>query len=195
MANRWGNSGNSERLYILGLQNHCRGWLQLWNYKHLFIGRNVMTNLDSVLKSNDITLPTKVHLVKARVFPVVMYGCESWTIKKAECQKIYAFELWLLKKALESTLDFKEIQPVHPRGNQSWIFIGRTDAEAGTLKLWPPAVNNWLIRKDPDTGKRLKAGGEGDSTGWDGCMASPTQWTWVWVNSGSWWCTGRPGVL
>ena len=87
------------------------------------------------------------------VFPVVMYGCESWTVKKAECRKIYAFELWLLKKALESPLDFKEIQPVHPRGNQSWIFTGRTDAEAEILILWPPAVKNWLIRKDPDAGK------------------------------------------
>ena len=87
--------------------------------RHLLLGRKVMTNLHSISKSRDVTLPTKVHLVKAMVFPVVMYGCESWTIKKAECQKIYAFELWLLKKALESTLDFKEIQPVHPRGNQS----------------------------------------------------------------------------
>ena len=78
-----------------------------------------MTNRDGVLNSRNITLPTKVRIVKAMVFPVVMYGCESWTIKKAECRKIYAFELWLLKKALESPLDFKEIQPVHPRGNQS----------------------------------------------------------------------------
>ena len=78
-----------------------------------------MTNLDSILKSRDITLPTKVHVVKAMVFPVVMYGCESWTIKKAECQRIDVFELWCLEKTLESPLDFKEIQPVHPKGNQS----------------------------------------------------------------------------
>ena len=78
-----------------------------------------MTNLGGILKSRNITLPTEVHILKAMVFPVVMYGCESWTIKKAECRKIYAFELWLLKKALESPLDFKEIQPVHPKGNQS----------------------------------------------------------------------------
>ena len=83
MANRWRNSGKSGRLYFLGLQNHCRWWLQPWNLKTL-LGRKVMTNLDSILKSRDITLPTKVHLVKAMVFPVVMYGCESWTIKKAE---------------------------------------------------------------------------------------------------------------
>ena len=95
----------------------------------LLLRRKVMTNLDSILKSRDITLPTKVCLVKAMVFPVVMYGCESWTIKKAECQRIDAFETVVLEKTLESTLDCKEIQPVHPKGNQSWILIGRTDAE------------------------------------------------------------------
>ena len=96
-----------------------------------------MINLDSILKSRDITLPTKVHLVKAMVFPVVMYGCESWTVKKDECRRIDAFELWL-QKTLESPLDCKEIQPIHPKGDQSWVFIGRTDAEAETPILWPP---------------------------------------------------------
>ena len=96
-----------------------------------------MTNLDSILKSRDITLPTKVHLVKAMVFPVVMYGCESWTIKKAERRRIDAFELWSWRR-LESPLDCKETQPVHPKGGQSWVFIGRTDAEAETPILWPP---------------------------------------------------------
>ena len=100
-----------------------------------------MTNLDSIciLKSRDITLPTKVYLDKAMVFPVVMYGCESWTIKKAEHRRIDAFELWCWRKeTLESPLDFEEIQPIHPRGYQSQIFIGRTDAEAITPVLWPP---------------------------------------------------------
>ena len=97
-----------------------------------------MTNLDSILKSRDITLSTKVHLVKAMVFPVVMYECESWTVKKAECQRIDAFELWVLEKTLESPLDCKEIQPVHPKGDQSWVFFGRTDTEAVTPVLWPP---------------------------------------------------------
>ena len=103
----------------------------------LLLERKVMTNLDSILKSRDITLPTKVHLVKAMVFPVVMCGCESWTIKKAEHQRIDAFELWL-EKTLESLLDCKEIQPVHPKGDQSWVFIGGTDVEAETPILWPP---------------------------------------------------------
>ena len=94
--------------------------------RHLLLGRKVMPNLDSIFKSRDITLPTKVCLVKAMVFPVVMYGCESWTVKKAECQKIDPFELWCWKRPL----DCKEIQPVHPKGDQSWVFIGRTDVEA-----------------------------------------------------------------
>ena len=98
--------------------------------------RKAMTNLDSILKSRDITLPTKVHLVKAMVFPVVMYGCESWAIKKAECRRIDAFELWCWRR-LESPLDCKEIQPVYPKGDQFWVLIGRTDAEAETPILWP----------------------------------------------------------
>ena len=155
-----------------------------------------MTNLDSILKSRDITLPTKVRLVKAMVFLVVMYGCESWTIKKAECQRVDAFELWCW--TLESPLDCKEIQPVHSKGDQSWMFIGRTDAEAEAPILWPPDAKNRPIWKDPDAVKdwrREKKGMKGDERGWDGWMASPTQWTCVWVNSGSWWWSGRPGVL
>ena len=97
-----------------------------------------MTNLDSILRSRDITLPTKVHLVKAIVFPVVVYGCESWTMRKAEHRRIDAFELWCWKRLLRVPLDCKEIQPVHPRGDQSWVFIGRTDVEAETPVLWPP---------------------------------------------------------
>ena len=105
--------------------------------RHLLLGRKVMTNLDSILKSRDITLPAKVCLVKAMVFPVVMYGCESWSIKKAE-HRIDAFELWCWRRLFENPLDCKEIQPVHPKGDQSWVFIGRTDVEAETPILWPP---------------------------------------------------------
>ena len=110
----------------------------------LLLGRKAVTNLDSILKSRDITLPTKVHLVKAMVSPEVMYGCESWTIKKAECRRINAFELWYWRRLL-SPLDCREIQPVHPKGNQSWVFIGRTDTETETLILWPPEGKNQLI--------------------------------------------------
>ena len=113
---------------------------------------------------------------------------ESWAPKN------WCFWTVVLEKTLESPLDCKEIQPVRPKGNQSWIFIGRTDVEAETPILWPPDVKNWLMRKDWFW-ERVKAGGEGDDREWDGWMASPSRWTWVWVNSGSWWWTGRPGVL
>ena len=109
--------------------------------RRLLLGRNVMTNLDSIFKSRDITLPTKVRLVKAIVFPVVMYGCESWTVKKAEDRRIDAFELWCWRRLL-SPLDCKKIQPVHPKGDQAWVFIGMTDAEAETPILWPPHVKS-----------------------------------------------------
>ena len=101
--------------------------------RHLLLGRKAMTNLDSILKSRDITLSTKVYIVKAMVFTVDMYGCESWAIKKAECRRTDAFELWCC-----SPLDCKEIQPVHPKGDQPWDFFGRTDAKAETPVLWPP---------------------------------------------------------
>ena len=110
--------------------------------RRLLLGRKVMTNLDSILKSRDITLSTKVYLVKAMVFPVVMYGCESWTIKKADHLRIDAFELWCWIRLLKSPLDCKEIQPVHSKGDQSWVFIGRTDVEAETRILWPPDVKS-----------------------------------------------------
>ena len=106
--------------------------------RRLLLGRKVMTNLDSILKSRDITLPTKVHLVKAMVFPVVMYGCESWTVKKAEHRRIDAFELWCWRR-LENPLDCKEIQPFHSEGDQPWDFFGRNDAKAETPVLGPPS--------------------------------------------------------
>ena len=118
----------------------------------LLLGRKVMTNLDSIFKSRNITLPTKVCIVIAMVFPVVMSGCESWTIKKAERQRIDAFELWCWRR-LENSLNCKEIKPINPKGNQPWIFSGRTDVEAETPILWPPDAKNWLIGKDPDAGK------------------------------------------
>ena len=111
-----------------------------------------MTNLDSILKSRDITLTTKVHLVKTMVFLMVMYGCESWTVRKAESRKTDAFELRCWRRLLRVSFDFKEIQPVHPKGDQFWVFTGRTDAEAQTPILWPHHAKSWLIGKDPDAG-------------------------------------------
>ena len=149
MANRW---GNGDRL-LWGPPNSTADG----DYSHeikrwLLLGRKVLTNLDSMVKSRDVTLPTKVRLVKAVVFPVVMYGCESWTIKKAEHQRIAAFELWCWRRLLRVFLDCKEIQPVHPKGNQSWIFIGRTDAEAET-----PVLGHLMGRAD-SLGKTLMLG-------------------------------------
>ena len=154
-----------------------------------------MTNLDSILKSRHITFPKKIPPVKAMVFPVVMYGCESWTIKKAECQRIDSFELWCWRRLLRVPWTAR-------RSNQSILkeISPEYSLEGLMLKLklqyfGPLDVKNWLIGKDLDAGKDLEVGGEGDVRGWDGWMASPSQKTWVWVNSGSWWCTGKPGVL
>ena len=114
---------------------------------------------------------------------------ESWVLKK------WCFWTVVLEKTFESPLYCKEIELDHPKGNQSWIFMGRTDAADEIPILWPPDAKNWLHLKRPWCWGRLDASGEGDDRGWDGWMASPTQWTWVWVNSGSWWWTGRPGIL
>ena len=121
--------------------------------RRLLLGRKAMTNLDSILKSWDITLPTKVHLDKAMVFPVVMYRCESWTIKKAERQRIDAFELWCWRRLLTVPWTARRSNQVHPKEDQSWVFIGRTDVEAETPIFWPPDEKSWLIWKDPDVGK------------------------------------------
>ena len=152
MAYSWWNNGNSERLYFGGSKITAEGDCSHEIKRSFLLGRNIMTNLDSILKSRDITLPAKVHIIKAMVFPVVMYRCESWTIKKVESRRTDAFELWCWRRLL-CPLDCKEIQPVHPKRNQSWMFIGRTDAEAETSILWPPDVKNWLSRKNPDAGK------------------------------------------
>ena len=162
--------------------------------RHLLLGRKVTTNLDSMLKSRDITLPTKVHLVKAIVFPVVIYGCKSWTVKKAECRSIDAFELWCWRRLLrvpwsarrsnQSTL--KEIVlNIHWKDScWSWNLI--------ILATWCEELTHWKRRW---CWERLKAGEEWNDSRWDGWTASPTQWIWVWVNFVSCWWTGRPGVL
>ena len=131
---------------------------------------------------------SQLILVFTHFIYLQLFRCESWAIKKAE-PKNWCFPTVVLEKILESPLDCKEIQPVHPKGNQSWIFIGRTDAEAETPILQPPDGKKWLIiGKDPDAGKDWR-----QDRGWDGWMASPTQWTWAWANSGRWWRTGKPG--
>ena len=148
--------------------------------RRLLLGRKAMTNLVSILQSRDITLPTVVRLVKAMVFPVVLYGCESWTIKKAEHWRSDAFELWCWRRLL-SPLDSKDIHPVHSKGNQPRIFTGNTDAEAETSILWPPDVKNWLIGKDSDAGKdwrREKRMIEDEMAGWHHWLdGRESEWT------------------
>ena len=164
MANKWLTLETVRDfiyLFIFGLQSHCRWWLQLWNKRCFLLGRKVMTNLDSMLKSRDITLPTKVLLVKATDVPVVMFGCESWTIKSAKHQRIIAFKLWCWWKLLRVLWTAR-------RSNQSilkdisWIVIGRTDVEAETPIFWPPDAKSGFIWKPLMLGKiegRRRRGG------------------------------------
>ena len=158
--------------------------------RRLLLGRKIMTNLDSIFKSRDITLPTKVHLVKAMVFPLVMYGCESWTVKKAKRRRIDAFELWCWRR-------FVRVPWTARRSNQSILkeISPGCSLEGLMLKLKLQYFGHLMWRAD-SLEKTLMLGKiEGRWRGWDGWMVSPTQWTWVWVDSGSWWWTGRPGVL
>ena len=153
-----------------------------------------MTSLDSILKSRDITLPTKFCVVKAMVFPIVMYGCESWTIKKAEHRRIDAFELWCWRRLLSVPLTAK-------RSNQSILKeISPEYSLAGLMLKLKLQYFGHLMQRTDSFEKTLmlgktEGGREGDDRGWDGWMASPTRWTWVRASSGSWWWTGKPGVL
>ena len=159
----------------------------------LLFGRKVLTNLDSILKSRDIPLPTKICLAKAMVFPVVMYGWESCTIKKAEHQRIDAFELWCWRRLLRALWTARRSnQSILKEINPEYLLEGlMLNWKSNTLATWCEELTYW---KGPWCWERLKVGREGDNRGWSGWMASPTQWTWVWVNSGSWWWTKRPGV-
>ena len=153
-----------------------------------------MTNLDSILKRRDISLPTKIHLVKAMVFPVVMYGCENWTVKKAEHWRTDAFELWCWRRPLRvpwtaGGSNQSILKETSPGCSLEGLML---KLNSNTLATPREELTHW---KRPWCWERLGAGEEGDDRGWDGWMASLTQWTWVWVNSGSWWWTGRPGVL
>ena len=194
MGNRWGNSGNSVRLYFLGSKITADGDCSHEIKRHLLLRRKVMTNLDSIFKSRDITLPTKVHLVKAMVFPVVMYGCERWTVKKAEHWRIDAFELWCWRRLLRVPWTARRsnqsvLMEISPEYSLEGLMLKLKLQYFGQLMEKIQSLENTLMLR------KIEGGGKGDDRGWDDLMASPTQCTWIWACSRSWWWTGKPDVL
>ena len=189
-----GETMETVRDHFLGLQNHCRYDCSHEIKRYLLLGRKAMTKLGSILKSRDITLPTKVHLVKTMVFPVIMYGHESWTIRKAEHWRIDAFELWYWSTLLRVPWTARRCSQSILRKSvlnfhwKEWCWSWNSN----TLATWCEELTDW---KRSWCWERLKAGGEGDDRGWDGWMASLMWWMWVWVGSQSWWWTGKSGVL
>ena len=181
MENRWENVEIVTDFLFLGFKITADGACSYESWKWLLLGRKAMTNLESMLKSRDITLPTKVHIVKTMVFPVVKYGCESWTIKKAECQRIDTFKLWWRGKFLKSPLNSKEIKPLNLKGDQPWIFTDRTDVKASVF--WSSDTNRQLIGKvsdaGRDSGQKEKRESEDEMAGWHpwcnerGCGQTP----------------------
>ena len=190
-----GETMETDKFYLKGLQNHCRWWLQPWNKKTLTPWKKSYDQPRQHIKKQR-------HYFADKGLSSQSYGFSSshvwmWELdyKESWARKNWWFWTVVLEKSLESPLDCNEIQPVHPKGNQSWIFIGRTDAESETPILWPPDETELTPWKRPWCWERLKVGEEEDDRGWDGWMASLIQWTWVWASSGSWWWTGKPGVL
>ena len=183
MANR--KNENSDRLYFGGLQNHCRWWLQKESYNQL-----------SILISRDITLPTKVHLVKAMFFPVVIYGCESWTIKTTEHRWIDAFGLWCWRRLLRVPWTDRRskksiLKEISPEYSLEGLILKLKLQYFGYLMWRTDSLEKTLMLGKIEG--RTRRGG--DNRGWDGWVASLSQWIWVWANSGNWWWTGKPGVL
>ena len=195
MANRWGNNGNSnKRSIFLGSKITADGECSHKIKRHLLLGKKAVTNLDSILRNRDIILLTKVKIVKAMIFPVVMYVCESRTITKAEHQRIDAFELWCWRRLLRVPWNARKsnhsiLKEINPEYSLQGLMLSWSSS---ALATWCEELTHW---KTPWCWERLKAGGEGDDRGWVGWMASPKQWTWVWASSGSWWWTGKPGML
>ena len=194
MANRWGNDGNSGWLYLPWAPKALQMVLAAMDLKDFAPWKKTYDQPRQHIKKQRHHFAHKGPSSQGYGFSsghVWMWGLdyeESWALKN------WCFWTVVLEKILESPLDCKEIHPVHPKGDPSWVFIGKTDAEAETPVLGPPHVKSWLIWKDPDAGRDWRQEEKG-TTGWDSWRASTTRWTWVWVNSGSWWWTGRPGVL
>ena len=182
-----------EALFFLGSKITAAGDCSHEIKRRLLLGREAVTNLDSILKSRDITWPTKVCMVKAMVFPVIMYECESWTIKKAECWRLDVFELWCWRRLLRvHWTAMRSNQSILKEISPEYSFEGLM-LEAEAPILWPLDTKKWLTGKDHDAWKDWRQ--EEKDRGWDSWMASLIQWTWVWANSRSWWWTGKPGML
>ena len=190
MINRKGNHGNSDRLHFFWLQNHCRWW-------------HAAMKLKDTCTLEEKLWPTRQHIKKQRHYfadkcpssQSCGFSSSHVWVWEFDYKESWALKNWwfctvVLEKTLKSSLDCKKIKPFHPKGDQSRIFIGRTDAEAETPILWPHEAKNWLRGKDPEAG-RLKAGGKGDDREWKCWMASLARWTWVWASSWSWWRTGK----
>ena len=170
MGNRWGNSVNSVRLYFWGLQNHCRWWLQPWNWKRLAPWKESYDQPRQHIKKQRHYFPNKSPSSQGHGFSSSQVRMWEVDYKESWALKNWCFWTVVLEKTLESSLDCKETQPVHPKGDQSWVFIGRTDVEAETPILWPPDAKSWLIWKDPDAGKDWGQGEKGttedEMVGW-----------------------------
>ena len=194
MANRWGNNGNSVRLYFGGLQNHCKWWLQPWNKKMLAPWKKRYDQPRQHIKKQRHYFANKCLSSQSCGFSSSHVWMWELNYKESWVPKNWCFWTVVLEKTFESPFNCKEIQSVLLKVNQSWIFIGRTEAEAKTPILWLPDAKNWLIGKDPDAGKiegRRRRGWQ--RMRWLNVIT--TRWTWVWVSFGSWWWTGRLGLL
>ena len=194
MANRW-EIMETVKDYFLGFQNQCRWWLQPWNEKTLAPWKKSYDQPRQHIKKQRHYFSNKGPSSKSYGFSSGHIWMWELDCKESWAPKNWCFWTVVLEKTLESPLDCKEIQPVHPKGNQSWMFIGRTGAEAETPILWPLDGKNSLVGKAPDAGKdwrqEEKGMTEDETIGWH----PSTWWKWVWASSGSWWWTGRPGVL
>ena len=192
MANRWGKSRNHDRFYFLWLKNQCRKWLQPWNSKTLTPWKETYDKARQHIQKQRHHFANKGLCSQSYVFSSSHKRIWQLDHKEGWASKNLCFQIVVLEKTLESLLDCKEIKPGNPKGSQPGVFIGRTDAEAPVV--WPPDVKSWLIGKEPDAGKDWGQE-EGGNREWDGWMASSTQWTWTWANSGREWRTGKPSIL
>ena len=192
MASRWGNNENSDRSYFLEIQNHYSWWLHPWNWKMLVPWKKNYDKSRQCIKKQRHYFADKGLSSQSCGFSSNHVWMWELDHKESWAPKNWCFWTVVLEKTLETPLDNKEIKPVNPKGNQSWIFIGIWSWSSCNLATWCKELTHW---KRSWCWERLKAGGEGDNRGWDGSMDSLTRWTWVWVSSGSWWWTGKPGML